>query len=63
MPPDGEILRRVQFGDKSLEALFAVQRSEAMVHIALAAQFDGHRKAAHGDRETLAETLLQLPPH
>ena len=30
MPPDGEILRRVQFGDKSLEALFAVQRSEAV---------------------------------
>ncbi len=34
-----------------------------MVDVALAAQFDGHRKAAHGNREALAEALLQLPPH
>ena len=34
-----------------------------MVDIALAAQFDGHRQTAHGDRVAFAEALLQLPPH
>ncbi|MNG16425.1 hypothetical protein D3C84_1003400 [compost metagenome] len=35
---------------------------QRMADIALATQLDGHREAALGDRELLAEALLQLPP-
>ena len=59
--------RRVTFNGTEVSQVIddrlAIQRRQAVVDVALAAQFDGHRKAAHRDREALAEALLQLPPH
>ncbi len=39
-----------------------VAAGQGVIHIALTAQLQCHREAAHRDRKALAEALLQLPP-